>query len=84
MLQGPVQPTGMVIESWPHSAAMEVLAGEPAMTIIPSLFVTGILAVLVGPAIVIWSGWFIDRRNGGLVLVPSPSCSSSAEGSAHP
>jgi hypothetical protein len=69
MLQGSVRPAGLVIESWPYSAAMEVLAGEPAMTIIPDLLVSGILAVAVGLAIVIWSAWFVDQRHGGLVLI---------------
>jgi hypothetical protein len=36
MLQGSVQSTGFAIESWPQSAALEVLAGEPAITIIPN------------------------------------------------
>lgn len=69
MLQGSGRPAGLMIESWPHSAALEVLGGEPAMTIVPNLFVTGLLAVLVSLAMVIWSGWFVDRRHGGLILI---------------
>jgi len=68
-LQGSVRPEGLVIESWPDSEAFEILAGEPAMTVIPNLLVTGMLAVLVALAVGIWSARFVDRRHGGLVLM---------------
>jgi len=67
MLQGPVRPEGPVIESWPDAKAFEILAGEPAMTLIPNLLVTGIVAAIV--AVAIWSVRFVDRRHGGLVLI---------------
>ncbi|HSK97825.1 MAG TPA: hypothetical protein VK891_14480 [Euzebyales bacterium] len=69
MLQGPVRPDGLFILSWPDAAALEVLSGEPAMTVVPNLLVTGVLAVLVGLAVAVWSIWFAGRRHGGLVLV---------------
>lgn len=69
ILQGAVRPQAVAIESWPDSRALEILGGEPAMTIIPNLLVTGLLAVTVGLAIAIWSAWFVDRRQGGIVLV---------------
>lgn len=69
MLQGPVRPDGLFILSWPDAAALEVLSGEPAMTVVPNLSVTGVLAVLVGLAVAVWSIWFAGRRHGGLVLV---------------
>jgi hypothetical protein len=68
-LQGPVRPAGPVIESWPDAKALDVLGGEPALTVIPNLLVTGIAAVVVAVAVLIWSVWFVDRRHGGLVLV---------------
>jgi hypothetical protein len=46
MLQGNKAPDGMMILSWPGSALFRILAGEPAMTIIPNFLVSGILAVL--------------------------------------
>lgn len=67
--QGAVRPDGMVIQSWPDAAAVEPLAGEPAMTVVPNLLVTGVLAISVGLAIIVWSIWFAGRRHGGLVLV---------------
>jgi hypothetical protein len=41
---------------------------EPAMTIIPNFLVTGLLAMLVGLLVAIWSGWFIQRKGGGILL----------------
>jgi hypothetical protein len=69
ILQGSVRPAGLAFESWADSEAFEILGGEPAMTIIPNLLVTGILAVLVAVAVGIWSVGFVDRRRGGLVLI---------------
>lgn len=37
---------GVFILSWPDSAFFEIMAGEPAMTIIPNYLVTGLLAIL--------------------------------------
>jgi hypothetical protein len=39
------------------------------MTIIPNSLVTGILAVIVGVVTMIWAGFFVQRKRGGLVLV---------------
>jgi hypothetical protein len=69
ILQGSVRPEAPVIESWPDSEAFEILGGEPALTVIPNLLVTGIAAVVVAAAVVIWSVRFVDRRHGGLVLI---------------
>ena len=67
ILQGSVRPEGPAIESWPDSKAFEILGGEPAMTVIPNLLVTGMVAVVV--AVAVWSVRFVDRRHGGLVLI---------------
>lgn len=69
VLQGPVRPGGLLIMSWPDAAALEVLGGEPAMTVIPDLRVTGVLAIVVGLTVALWSVWFPGHRHGGLVLV---------------
>ncbi len=69
ILQGPVAPAALAIESWPDVKAFEILAGEPAMTVIPNLLVTGVLAVVVALAFGIWSVAYVERRHGGLVLI---------------
>jgi hypothetical protein len=69
MLQGNVAPEGLVILSWPGSELFRILGGEPAMTIVPSLFVTGILAVLVSLVYILWATALARRKHSGLVLV---------------
>jgi hypothetical protein len=69
LLQGLVRPDGLLISSWPDAAALEILSGEPAMTVVPDLRLTGVLAVVVGLTVAVWSIWFAAHRHGGLVLV---------------
>jgi len=66
ILQGNMAPDGLVIEAWPELTA---LAGEPAMTIIPSFLVTGILTIIFGLIVAVWAAKFVQRKNGGLVLI---------------
>ena len=66
MLQGNVAPSNIVFKAWPSLTA---LGGEPAMTIIPSLLVTGILTIIVGFLLAVWAAKFISRKCGGLILV---------------
>lgn len=69
LLQGPDRPEGLFIMSWPDAAALEVLSGEPAMTVIPDLQVTGVLAIVAGLTTAVWSIGFAGHRHGGVVLV---------------
>jgi len=69
VLQGNVAPEGVMILSWPESELFGILAGEPAMTIVPNLFATGILAFLISLVFLAWATMFIQRKNGGLVLI---------------
>lgn len=41
----------------------------PAMTIIPNLLVTGILAIIVGLSVSLWAVAFVQRKHGGLILI---------------
>jgi len=68
-LQGNRAPDGLVIESWPGSEFFRIVAGEPAMTIVPNLLVTGILAILVSLVFLVWVTMFVQRKHGGLVLI---------------
>jgi hypothetical protein len=69
MLQGPVAPASWFIQSWSEADAFEILAGEPAMTVVPNLLVTGILTVIVSLAVAVWAVGFAHRRHGGLVVI---------------
>jgi len=66
MLQGNIAPSGIIIKAWPE---LTVLAGEPAMTIIPSFLVTGVLTIIFGLIVAVWAAKFVQRKNGGLVLI---------------
>jgi hypothetical protein len=69
VLQGNVAPEGIMILSWPESEVFAILAGEPAMTIVPNLLITGILAILFSLVFLVWATMFIGRKHGGLVLI---------------
>jgi hypothetical protein len=69
VLQGNVAPEGIMILSWPDSEVFAILAGEPAMTLVPNLLVTGILATLVSLIFIVWATMFVGRKHGGLALI---------------
>lgn len=69
MLQGSAAASGLVFPSWPDSEFLEVVAGEPAMSVIPNLLVTGILAILISLAALVWSTVYIGRKQGAPVLL---------------
>ena len=66
ILQGNIVPNGIMIEAWP---GLTLLGGEPAMTIVPSFLITGVLAIIFGLIITVWAAAFVQRKNGGLVLI---------------
>jgi hypothetical protein len=67
--QGRRDPGAVVIESWPDTPAFALLDGEPAMTVLPDLLVTGVLAILLALLFIVWAIWFTPRRYGGLGLM---------------
>jgi hypothetical protein len=69
VLQGNVAPDGVMILSWPESEVFDILTGEPAMTIVPNLLATGILAILVSLVFLVWAIMFVQRKHGGPVLI---------------
>lgn len=71
ILQGNAQPENLMIASMGPPCVPEEIwnACEPAMTIIPDFLITGILAVIIGLLITIWSVIFIQRKHGWLVLI---------------
>ncbi len=71
ILQGNVPTGGLFISAigegqkmWPHG-------NELAFTLIPNFLMTGIAAMLVGLAIIIWSLGFVHKKNGpvGFILL---------------
>lgn len=41
----------------------------PAMTILPSFLLAGIVTIAVALVVVVWAAAFVQRRNGALVLI---------------
>ena len=71
VLQGSTKPVSLVFPSWGPPCDPEQIwhACEPAMSILPNFLITGILAMLLSVAVVIWSAGFVQRKHGGLVLI---------------
>ena len=71
ILQGSNPTNGLMITSiGPPCVAEEVWnACEPALTIIPNYLVSGILSVIIGIFIIIWSAAFLQRKFGGIILI---------------
>jgi hypothetical protein len=71
ILQGNTKPDSVMIASIGPPCIPEEIwnACEPAMTIIPNFLITGILAVIIGLTLLIWSTFFIQSKYGGPVLI---------------
>jgi hypothetical protein len=69
VLQGNIAPSGIVINSWTQGPLATNMGGEPGMTIVPNLLVTGVLTIIVSLTIIVWSAAFVQRKNGGWVLI---------------
>jgi hypothetical protein len=69
ILEGPVAPRGLFFKSWPDTAAFEILGGEPALTIVPNLLVTGVATVVVSLAFAVWAVGYAHRPRGALGLL---------------
>lgn len=68
MLQGNIAPSGMFIDSWTQGPIATNMGGDPAMTIVPNLLITGILTIVVSLATIVWAVAFVQRKHGGAVL----------------
>jgi hypothetical protein len=69
ILQGNVAPPEIMIAAigpayqfWEHGR-------ETALTIVPNFLVTGILAVIFGILVILWAGYFIERKYSAGVLL---------------
>ena len=69
VLQGNVTAKGFFVNSWTQGPIATNMGGEPGLTIVPNLLVTGILTIIVSLTIVIWAAVFVQRKYGGWILV---------------
>ena len=68
-LQGDTPTNGLVIQAIGEAQRFWELGTEEAFTILPNFLVSGILSMLVGLTIVIWSLWFIQTKHGRTVFL---------------
>lgn len=69
VLQGNVAPNGIVINSWTQGPIATNMGGEPGITLVPNLLVTGLLTILVSLSILVWATRYVQRKNGGRILI---------------
>jgi len=71
ILQGDVVPGGIGIEAIGPPCQADVVwhACLPAMTVVPHMRATGVLAVLISLMALLWAVVASERRRGGLVLI---------------
>jgi hypothetical protein len=71
ILQGNTKPESLMIVSIGPPCVPEEIwnACEPAMTIVSSFLITGILSVILGLLILAWSAGFLQWKDGGMVLI---------------
>ena len=71
LLQGNVTSNGIGINAigTPCQGNLVWHACLPAMTIVPNLITTGILAITISSIALVWAAVFVQRKNGGLILI---------------
>ena len=69
ILQGNKSTNGLLISAIGEGQRFWLEGHEPAFTIVPNFMITGILSVIVGGAIVIWSVRFLPTRHGRTVFL---------------
>jgi prolipoprotein diacylglyceryltransferase len=67
ILQGSTVPSGILINA--VGPPCQGNGCYPAMTIVPNFLYSGVLAVIVSLVILLWAAGFVQRKNGGLILI---------------
>ena len=67
-LHGSVPTGGLFVQSIGPASRMWVYGTEDAFTLVPNFLVTGLLAITLSLALIVWSIRFVDRKNGPIVL----------------
>jgi hypothetical protein len=69
ILQGSSAPAGIIFSSWPNSVFFRCMAGEPAMSLIPNLLITGILSILFSTAFIVCALFLAERKGSSAALI---------------
>lgn len=68
ILQGNTPTPNLFIFAIGEAQKMWVHGNEPALTLIPNFLISGIVAMVIGLAIVVWSFGFVHRKHGSFIL----------------
>jgi len=68
-LQGNVPTPGLFVQAIGPANRMWVYGTEDAFTLVPNFLLTGILAIILSFAIMIWSVGFVHKKNGSRVFI---------------
>jgi MFS family permease len=69
ILQGNSPTSGTMISAIGPQQRFWEYGLETAFTIVPTFLATGILAVVVGIVVAVWSALYLDRKHGALILM---------------
>lgn len=69
VLQGNVRPEGLFVNSWTRGPIATNMGGEPGITVVPNLLVSGVLTLLVSLATLVWAIFFVQKKHGGRILM---------------
>ncbi len=66
VMQGNGTPSGVIINAIGPPCQGNCF---PAMTVIPSFYISGITTIILGLIVIAWAGAFVQRKYGGLILI---------------
>ena len=69
LLQGNAPTGGLVIQAIGEAQRFWALGTEEAFTMLPTFLLSGLLSMLVGLMIIVWSLWFLPTRHGRSVFL---------------
>ncbi len=69
LLQGNKPTDGFVIQAIGEAQRFWPLGTEDAFTLIPNFMITGIVSMIVGVAIIIWSIWYLPTKYGRTIFL---------------
>jgi hypothetical protein len=69
ILQGNVKPSGLIVDAIGPAQRFWEYSSETALTIIPNMLFSGILAIIVGLSVTIWAAYYVDEKYGARVLM---------------
>lgn len=69
IIQGNVTHDSLFFNSWAIGPIAKNLGGEPGLSVIPNVLVSGIMTLLVSIFIIVWTIFYIRRKYGGSILL---------------